>query len=119
MGSIFSKFAEWLGGIFSALWEGVISLFRWFYVLLWNIWLEFAEFIFDALVSLLILILGYFPSLDLSKIDAGLTTIMTYWQGFDDYLPLTEILVCINFVCTFNSILTCVRFAFKLIPRLG
>ena len=119
MGSIFSTFAEWLGGIFSAFWEGVISLFRWICVLLWNLWIEFAGFVFDCLVSLVIFTIGYFPSLDLSKIDEGLTMIITYWQGFDAYLPLTEILVCLDFICTFNCVLTPVRFAFRFIPRFG
>lgn len=119
MGSIFSMFAEWLSAIFSAIWQGVIDLLYWLCVLLWNLWLELAEFVFDCLVSLFIFIIGYFPSLDLSKIEEGLATVMSYWQGFDEYLPLTEILVCINFISTLSMILIVVRLVFKFIPKLG
>lgn len=119
MGLIFSKFSEWLIGVYSLIWDSVISLFRWICVLIWNLWIEFVSFVFDSLVSLVIYILGYFPSLDLSKIDTGLTTIITFWQGFNEFLPLEEIAVCVNFMCAFNSILTSVRFAFRFIPRLG
>lgn len=119
IGSAVSSLLSWFADIFLSIWNACVDLFKWFAVKTYNVILDILEFIFDACVDVFLFLLDLFPDVDLSALDEGLSALFGYWQGFDQFLPLSEIFYCANFLFTYFTIFAIVRLVVKLIPAIG
>ncbi|MBQ2788598.1 MAG: hypothetical protein IJE97_03105 [Thermoguttaceae bacterium] len=119
IGSAVSSLLSWFADIFSSLWNACVDLFKWLGVKIYNIVLEVIEFMFEALVDAFIFLLDFFPDLDLSALDDGLSTLLEFLQGLNQFLPLSESFFCVNFLFAYFTIFAVVRTVVKLIPTIG
>lgn len=119
IGSAVSSLLSWFADIFASIWNACVELFKWLSVKIYNIALEVFEFMFDALVDAFIFLLDFFPDVDLSALDEGLSTLLEFLQGLDQFLPLSEIFCCVNFLFAYFTIFAVVRTVVKLVPTIG
>ncbi|MBQ1278654.1 MAG: hypothetical protein IIW01_08200 [Thermoguttaceae bacterium] len=119
IGSAVSSLLSWFADIFASIWNACVELFKWLGVKIYNIVLEVFEFMFEALVDAFIFLLDFFPDLDLSALDEGLSTLLEFLQGLDQFLPLSEIFYCVNFLFAYFTIFAVVRTVVKLVPTIG
>lgn len=119
LGSAITSLLSWFAGLFLKLWNAFVELFKWLSVKIYNLALDVFEFMFEKFVDAFCVVVDYFPDVDLSGLDEGLTTLLEYWQGFDQLLPLTEIFFCVNFLFMYFTAFTVIRLVVKCIPTIG
>ena len=109
----------WFGQTAYKTWNSSVELLQWLCVKIYNVLLEVSEFMFESFVDTFILLLGFFPDVDLSALDESLTTLLEYWRGFDQFLPFSEIFYCVNFLFAYFIVFTVSRLVVKLVPTIG
>lgn len=109
----------WFGQKAYKTWNSSVELLQWLCVKIYNVLLEVSEFMFESFVDTFILLLGFFPDVDLSALDESLTTLLEYWRGFDQFLPFSEIFYCVNFLFAYFIVFTVIRLVVKLVPTIG
>lgn len=114
-----SKVVKWFAELFGSLWSAIVSAFKWLVETIYNAFVDLVEAIFARMVDLFISILSYFPDVDLSQYANGLDTIVRYYCGFDELLPLTELFACVTLYLMFTGVYSLVRVIIKLIPTIG
>lgn len=119
IGSAISSLLSWFADIFLTIWNAGVELFKWLCIKAYNVLLDLFEFMFKEFVDTFIYLLDYFPDVDLSCLDEGLSTLLKFWQGFDQILPLSEVFSCVGFLFTYFIIFTIVRIVVKLVPTIG
>ena len=119
LGNAITSLLSWFASLFLKIWNALVELFKWLGVKCYNLILDVFEFMFEKFVDAFCFILDFFPDVDLTALDEGLTTLLEYWQGFDQILPLTEIFYCMNFLFGYFTIFTLIRLVVKLVPTVG
>lgn len=119
LGNAITSLLSWFAGLFLKIWNALVELFKWLSVKIYNLILDVFEFMFETFVDAFCFVLDFFPDVDLSGLDEGLSTLLEYWQGFDQLLPLTELFYCINFLFAYFTIFTVIRLVVKLVPTIG
>lgn len=114
-----SKVVEWFADLFGSIWSAIVSVFKWLVETIYNAFIDFVEAIFARMVDLFIFVLSYFPDFDLSEYANGFDALVSYYSGFDELLPLTELFVCASLYLTFCGVYAIVRLIIKLIPTIG
>lgn len=114
-----AKVVKWFGDLFASIWNAIVSAFKWLVEAVYNAFIDFIVAIFSRMVDLFISALTYFPDLDLSEYAKGFNLLVSYYQGFNEILPLTEIFGCVFFYLTFSCVYAGVRIVVKLIPMIG
>ncbi|MBP3530903.1 MAG: hypothetical protein J6K25_06945 [Thermoguttaceae bacterium] len=119
LGGALTDLLFWFARTFYKTWNSTVKLVQWLGVKIYNVALEVFEFMFEKFVDAFLFLLDFFPDADLSGLDAGLSTLLEYWQGFDQILPLSEIFYCVNFLVLYFTIFTAIRLVVKLVPTIG
>lgn len=119
IGSAISSLLSWFADIFLTIWNACVELFKWLCIKAYNVVLDVFEFMFKEFVDTFIYLLDYFPDVDLSGLDEGLSTLLKFWEGFDQILPLSEIFACVGSLFTYFIVFTIIRLVVKLVPTIG
>lgn len=119
LGGALTDVLFWFARTSYKTWNSTVKLLQWLGVKIYNVALEVFEFMFDALVDAFIFLLDFFPDVDLSALDEGLSKLLEFLQGLDQFLPLSEVFYCVNFLFAYFTIFAVVRTVVKLVPTIG
>lgn len=119
LGGALTDLLFWFARTTYKIWNSTVEFFQWLGVKIYNVALEVFEFMFAAFLDTFLYLIDLFPNVDLSGLDEGLSTLLEYWQGFDQLLPLTELFYCVNFLFAYFTIFSVIRLVVKLVPTLG
>lgn len=119
LGAGLTQLLVWFARTSYKTWDSTVKLVQWLGVKMYNVALEIFEFMFEMFLETFLILLGFFPDVDLSGLDDGLSTMLKYWQGFDRFLPLSEIFYSASFLFGYFTVFTAVRLIVKLVPTIG